>query len=85
MLFIFPKNQIVDFWMKDTILPLDMIFIREDGIVDSIARDETPYSLTNILSAGRAIAALEVPAGTAERLALRPGDKVAPAPSPSND
>jgi uncharacterized protein len=52
MLFMFPKKQVVDFWMKDTILPLDMIFIREDGVVDSIARDETPYSLANTFSAG---------------------------------
>ena len=81
MLFIFPKVQVVDFWMKDTILSLDMIFIRKDGTIDSIARNEAPFSLANTLSAGPVVAALEVPAGTAMRLGLQRGDKVMPLPS----
>jgi uncharacterized protein len=85
MLFIFPKDQVVDFWMKDTILPLDMIFIREDGIVASIARDEAPFSLVNTFSAGPVVATLEVPAGTAARFGLKQGDMVVPAPCPSAD
>jgi uncharacterized protein len=76
MLFVFQKPQIADFWMKNTILPLDMVFIRENGIVDSIAENAVPYSLTNIFSAGPVIATLEVPAGTAVRLDLQPNDKV---------
>ena len=76
MLFVFATPQIVDFWMKNTILPLDMIFIRKDGTVDAIARNAVPYSLTNIFSTGPVIATLEVPAGTAGRLNLQPADKV---------
>jgi uncharacterized membrane protein (UPF0127 family) len=77
MLFEFPKPEVVDFWMKDTILPLDMIFIRQDGLVDSIAVDQAPFSLANTLSAGPVVAALEVPAGTVARLGLKRGDRVA--------
>ena len=76
MLFVFATPQIVDFWMKNTILPLDMIFIRKNGTVDGIVRNAVSYSLTNIFSTGPVIATLEVPAGTAGRLNLQPADKV---------
>ena len=76
MLFMFPKAQVVDFWMKDTILPLDMIFIRANGVVDSIARDQPPFSLANTFSVGPVVAALEIPAGTAGRRGLKAGDNV---------
>jgi uncharacterized membrane protein (UPF0127 family) len=76
MLFIFPRPQVQDFWMKNTVLALDIVFIRKDGIVDSIARNAVPYSLANIFSAGPVIAVLEVDAGTTARLNIRPGDKV---------
>jgi len=76
MLFVFPKPRIVDFWMRDTVLPLDMLFIRKDGIVDSIAANAVAYSEANIFSAGPVIATLEVPAGTAARLDLQPDNKV---------
>ncbi len=52
MLFVFSKPQVADFWMKNTVLPLDMIFIRKTGIVDSIAENAAPYSVANIFSAG---------------------------------
>jgi len=76
MLFVLATPKIVDFWIKNTILPLDMIFIRKDGTVDGIIRNAVPYSLTNIFSTGPVIATLEVPAGTAGRLNLQPADKV---------
>jgi uncharacterized protein len=76
MLFVFAKPQIVDFWMKHTVLPLDMIFIGKNGIVDAIGGNAAPYSLANIFSAGPVIATLEVPAGTASRLDLRPTVRV---------
>ena len=76
MLFMFPKAEVVDFWMKDTIVPLDMIFIRANGVVDSIARDQPPLSLANTFSAGPVIAALEIRAGSSDRLGLKAGDKV---------
>lgn len=62
--------------MKDTILPLDMIFIRANGAVDSVTRDQPPFGLANTFSAGPLIAALEMSAGTADRLGLKAGDKV---------
>ena len=55
MLSMFPKAEVVNFWMKDTILPLDMIFIRADGVEDSIARDQPPFGLANTFSAGPVI------------------------------
>ena len=76
MLFVSPKPQVADFWMKNTILPLDMIFIRKTGVVDSIAENAAPYSVANIFSTGPVIATLEVPAGSAARLDLQPSDKV---------
>jgi uncharacterized membrane protein (UPF0127 family) len=76
MLFMLPKAEVVDFWMKDTILPLDMIFIRASGVVDSIARDQQPFGLANTFSAGPVIAALEISAGSSDRLGLKAGDKV---------
>ena len=74
--FIFPQKQFLDFWMKDAIVPLAMIFIRKDGIVDSIARDEAPFSLANTFSTGPVIAALEVPTGATVRLRLQGGGRV---------
>jgi uncharacterized membrane protein (UPF0127 family) len=62
--------------MKDTILSLDMIFIRKDGTIDSIARNEAPFSLANTFSVGPVVATLEIPAGMATRLGLKQGDKV---------
>jgi uncharacterized membrane protein (UPF0127 family) len=76
MLFEFPKAQVVDFWMKDTILPLDMVFISQDGVVDSIAVNQPRFSLANTFSVGPVVATLEIPAGMATRLGLKRGDRV---------
>ena len=63
-------------WMKNTFVALDMIFIAADGRIVNIARATTPESLAIIESAGPVRAVLEVPAGTAARLGVRPGDRV---------
>lgn len=76
MLFLFPEPQIVDMWMKNTHLSLDMIFIRRDGHVVSIARETKPFSLDIVSSGAPASAVLEVLAGTAGRLGIAPGDRV---------
>jgi len=76
MLFDFQTPQMVSMWMKDTYLPLDMIFVGEDGVVLNIAEKTVPHSLILIASAGKALAVLEVNAGTARRLGIRPGDRV---------
>lgn len=76
MLFIFQVPQPAAFWMKDTFLSLDLIFIDPRGQVLNIARDARPFSLTPIESDGPVIAVLELSAGTAERIGLAPGDRV---------
>ena len=63
-------------WMRNTIAPLDMIFINPDGTIRHIAENATPRSLATIPSGGPVRATLEVAAGTAARLHLRVGDKV---------
>ena len=76
MLFDFQKPQPVAFWMKNTPLPLDMLFIDEAGIVVQIAADTVPYSETPIPSEEPIRAVLEVNAGTAKRLGITAGAKV---------
>lgn len=76
MLFLFDRPQVVAFWMKDTYLSLDLVFIAPDGRVLNIAPHARPFSLDPIESHGPAIAVLEVLAGTVEDIALRPGDRV---------
>jgi len=76
MLFIFQVPQPAAFWMKDTYLPLDLIFIDPLGRVLNIARDARPFSLAPIESDGPVIAVLELSAGTAARIGLAPGDRV---------
>ncbi len=76
MLFLFEFPQEVAFWMKDTVLSLDLIFIDPAGRVLNIAANARPYSLDPITSQGRAIAVLEVVAGTARKIRLKPGDTI---------
>lgn len=76
MLFLFPVPQPASFWMKDTYVPLDLVFIDPTGRVLNIARDARPFSLVPITSDGPVIAVLEVQAGTAARIGLVPGDRI---------
>lgn len=76
MLFVYDHPMEITMWMKNTILPLDMIFIRADGTVLRVAERAVPQSLVVIPSGGPARAILEVNAGTASRLGIKPGDKV---------
>ncbi len=75
MLFDLTVEQDIAMWMKNTYIPLDMVFLRADGTVLSIARDTTPFSEELIRSGGPARAVLEVNGGTAARIGLAPGDK----------
>ena len=76
MLFDFGRVGEVAMWMKNTYLPLDMVFIRADGTVHRIEADTVPESLRVIASAGPVLSVLELNAGTAARIGLRPGDRV---------
>lgn len=77
MLFDFQREQELGFWMKNTYVSLDMIFIRGDGRILRIAEDTTPLSEKLVPSGGPARAVLEVVAGTARKLGIAPGDRVA--------
>jgi uncharacterized membrane protein (UPF0127 family) len=76
MLFDFARPQPVAMWMKNTIVSLDMIFIRADGTIANIARNTTPFSQDTIYSEGYVKGVLEVVAGTADKYGIAPGDKV---------
>jgi len=77
MLFDFHQDQEVAFWMQNTYIPLDMIFIRGDGRILRIAENTEPMSTRQIPSGGPVRAVLEVIAGTARKLGIAPGDRVA--------
>lgn len=77
MLFDFQREQEVSFWMQNTYVPLDMIFIRGDGRIWRIAENTTPLSTDLVPSRGPVRGVLEVIAGTARKLGIAPGDRVA--------
>lgn len=77
MLFDFSPEQEVSMWMKNTYIPLDMIFIRADGRILRIAENTEPLSTKIIPSGGLAKGVLEVIGGTAQKYGIRPGDRVA--------
>lgn len=76
MLFLFERPQLASFWMKNTFVSLDIVFIAADGTVVSIAHDTQPLSLAPIQSAAPVTAVLELAAGTAARIGLVAGDRV---------
>lgn len=76
MLFDWGRPRETHMWMKNTIAPLDILFINPDGSIRSIAEDTVPHSLASISSRGPVRAALELAAGTAARLNIRVGDTV---------
>lgn len=75
---IFPRRvpQVASFWMRNTPLPLDIIFIGPDGRILNIAANTEPYSLEPVTSAGPASAVLEIPGGRAADLGIVAGDSV---------
>jgi uncharacterized membrane protein (UPF0127 family) len=77
MLFDFHQEQPASFWMKNTYIPLDMIFIRADGRILRIAENTVPLSEALVTSGGPVRAVLEVNAGTARKLGIAAGDRVA--------
>jgi uncharacterized membrane protein (UPF0127 family) len=77
MLFDFKREQELSFWMKNTYVSLDMIFIRADGRILRIAQNTEPLSERLVPSGGPARAVLEVVAGTARKYGIAAGDRVA--------
>jgi uncharacterized membrane protein (UPF0127 family) len=76
MLFDFRTPRMVAFWMKNTLIPLDMLFIGPDGRIVSIARNAAPMSETPIPSGGETLGVLELDGGRAAEIGAAPGDLV---------
>ncbi|MFN2425790.1 MAG: DUF192 domain-containing protein [Candidatus Binatia bacterium] len=76
MLFVFDADEERSFWMSNTPISLDILYIRSDATIVSIATRTTPYSEKTIPSRGRARFVLEVPGGWSERHGVNPGDRV---------
>ncbi|HEX4303135.1 MAG TPA: DUF192 domain-containing protein [Rhizomicrobium sp.] len=76
MLFDFGKPVMTAFWMKDTPLPLDMLFVRADGTISTVAANAVPFSTAEISSAEPIRAVIEINGGLARTLGIAPGDRV---------
>ncbi len=76
MLFLYDNPHILTMWMKNTILPLDMVFFGADGRIIHLVKRAVPQSLSIISSGEAARAVLELNAGTIERLHLKLGDRI---------
>ena len=76
MIFPYDGTTAQSFWMKNTPLPLDIIFIGPDGRISNIAAMAEPYSLESVYSVGPVLGVLELRGGLAAELGIEPGDKV---------
>ncbi len=76
MLFLFPRAAPQMFWMRNTLIPLDIVYIGEDGRVVSISRNVQPLDESGAPSVGPAKFVLELAAGRAAQIGLLPGDRV---------
>lgn len=81
---LFPMNppRPANFWMKNTRVSLDMVFVAPGGTIESILPDVPPLTLDPRQSRGPVAAVLELPAGTTARLGIHPGDQVSYGPGP---
>jgi len=76
MLFPQPSPQVANFWMKNTYIPLDMVFVGADGRIAKIIANAHPFSLDVLSSDVPVAAVLEIRGGEAHALALAVGDRV---------
>lgn len=76
MLFIYPQAQPLSMWMKNTHLSLDMLFVSADGRVHRVVENTKPMSTDTISSDGAVLAVIELKAGSAARMKIRPGAQV---------
>src|SRR5690606_7146651 len=82
MIFPFDPPRPAGFWMKNTVIPLDMIFIRADGSIARIAEQTVPYSLQSVDSGEPVAAVLELAGGKAAAMGIAEGDLVSWAGGP---
>ena len=80
---LFPESapQVAYFWMKNTYIPLDMVFVGEDHRIEKIIARAKPFSLALLSSDQPVIAVIELKGGDAEALGIRVGDRVSWVPS----
>lgn len=76
MIFPMPRPEVATFWMKNTLIPLDLVFVRADGKIANIAANARPMSLALISASEPVTAVLEIAGGRAAELGIEPGDKV---------
>ena len=76
MLFLYSETREVRMWMRNTYIPLDMVFIRPDGTVLRVEPNTEPLSERIIESGGSVSAVLEMAGGATQRIGLKPGDKI---------
>nr|WP_170614938.1 DUF192 domain-containing protein [uncultured Ruegeria sp.] len=76
MLFVFDPPQPVAFWMKNTLIPLDMIFLDQSGSVMKVHHNAVPGDLTPVDGGGKVFAVLEINAGLAARYLITPGSQM---------
>ena len=74
MLFDFKEERPVSFWMQNTYIPLDMVFVGADGVVKTVHANARPMDTTSIPSGAPVQFVLEIPAGVAAKIGLQPGD-----------
>jgi uncharacterized protein len=76
MIFPFDAPRQASFWMKNTLIPLDMIFVRADGSIANVEANTVPLSLQPVYSEGPVAAVLEIAGGRSAELGIKAGDKV---------
>lgn len=85
MLFVYPGDRVVSMWMKNTMIPLDMVFARPDGTVSSVIANAEPQSLKSLRSIEPVAFVLELNAGTAARLAIDENSRIFWQPAHGDD
>lgn len=76
MLFTYPRPASMTMWMKNTYIPLDMLFIRQDGTISSIAKRTEPLSTKRVSSTEPVTTVLELNAGFTDRWTIKPGNRL---------